>query len=62
MTLTRPMLGEIRRIDHQLSLLRGLEALPGWTEKVDTLLDERRELMAVRDRGFRVSDRRRVFR
>lgn len=58
--MTGPMLAEIREIDRQLSLLRGLDPLPGWSQRVDTLLDARRELMTVRDRGFVIQDRRRV--
>jgi len=46
-------------IDRDLTRLRGLEALPGWTKKVNDLLDMRLDVMAERDRGFSVTNLRR---
>lgn len=50
---------DLAAIDRDLARLVGLEALPGWTKKVDELLEARLELMAERDRGFRVTNLRR---
>lgn len=63
MTERNPVQAELFRVDRALARLSLIP--PGmrdelWRAKADTLLTRRAELMAERDRGFRVSDRRRV--
>jgi hypothetical protein len=58
----RPANQRIWEVDARLRELCGLRNLPGWTKRVNALLDARRELMTERDRGFRITDRRSVAR
>ena len=52
----------IRLVDKELLRFVGLAADPQAREPVDRLLDRRLDLMLERDRGFRMTDRRRFAR
>jgi hypothetical protein len=56
------LLRRLSEVDRELAKLAGLTALPGWSRKADMLLDLRLDLMGERDRGYRVTDRRKITR
>jgi hypothetical protein len=60
--MKRSVLEEIQRIDRQMRKCVGLMNDPQARELANRMLDQRLLLMADRDGGFQVTDRRRVRR
>jgi hypothetical protein len=58
--MRRSVLEEIRRVDRQILKCVGLMNDPQARELADRMLDQRLALMADRDRGFSMTDRRQV--
>lgn len=57
---TKTIKEQIRDLDRQLMAFVGLATDPQASKPMNSLLDQRFELMVIRDRGFRMIDHRRV--